>query len=159
LALTTGCYSDDGTSDSRLSERNEKLNQDSSSDKFKERQCGRCHEMGAKSSPSRIMALLFKLLGRLPAKIPQLSTPFTPGHASVLPGFCGMIDYCLGYGGLCLSSQPRTALGVIPAIKLKTLPVAHDLSLPDLVPFLHDTLHWEHFFSFLFFSFFFFFGF
>lgn len=128
-----GCYSDDGISDSKVSERNEKLNQDSSSDKFKKWQCGRCHEMGAKSSPSRIMALLFKSLGRLPAKIPQLSTPFTQGHAFILQGFCWMIDYFLGYGGLCLSSQPRTALGVIPAIKLKTLHIADDLSLPDLI--------------------------
>lgn len=102
-----GCHSGDGISDSRLSERNEKLNQHSSSDKFRKWQCGRCHDMGAKSSPSRIMAFLFKSLGRLPAKIPQLSTPFTQGHAFVLRAFCWMIDYCLGYGGLCLSSQPR----------------------------------------------------
>lgn len=72
LALTRGHDSDDGLSGCRLSERNEKLNQDSFSDKSKKWQCGRCHGMDAKTSPSRIMVLLFESLGRLPRKIPQL---------------------------------------------------------------------------------------
>lgn len=98
-------------------------------------QCGRCHDMAAKTSPSRIMVLLFKSLGRLPAKIPQPSTPLTQGHAFLLRGFCWMIDPCLGHEGLWLSSRPRTARRVISAVKLKTLHITDALSQPRPAPF------------------------
>lgn len=133
--MTTGCDSDNRISGCRLSERNEKLNQDSFSDKSKKWQCGRCHDVDAKTSPSRIMVLLFKSLGRLPTKIPQLSTPLSQGHAFFLRGFCWMIDHCLGHEGLCLSSRPRTALRVISAVKLKTLHIADELFQPRPAPF------------------------
>lgn len=66
-----------------LSRRNEKLNQGSFSDKCEKGWHGGCCDMVPRPS-ERIKVLCSKSLGVLPAESPQLSSPFTQGHAVFL---------------------------------------------------------------------------